>query len=105
MRISPEVMQSSKVNNTLMQGGDGFLEFGLFKLLLMLSIDAILQKVRLQATSNLMWGIKCDIRPYRQFLWQISVTRVIKTSQAWSKMQLRERIPDGLSQSRKYTWR
>lgn len=95
MRISPEVMEFQKVNNTQMQGGTGSWSLGYSNSYSLLSIDAILQKVRLQATSNLMWGIGATFVRIGNLV-TISVTRVIKNiASVVENARASERIPDG----------
>lgn len=95
MRISPEVMEFQKVNNTQMQGGTGSWSLGYSNSYSLLSIDAILQKVRLQATSNLMWGIGATFVRIGNLV-TISVTRVIKNiASVVENARANERIPDG----------
>lgn len=95
MRISPEVMEFQKVNNTQVQGGTGSWSLGYSNSYSLLSIDAILQKVRLQATSNLMWGIGATFVRIGNLV-TISVTRVIKNiASVVENARASERIPDG----------
>ncbi|MGO5579255.1 hypothetical protein ACTP1G_00870 [Streptococcus milleri] len=95
MRISPEVMEFQKVNNTQVQGGTGSWSLGYSNSYSLLSIDAILQKVRLQATSNLMWGIGATFVRIGNLV-TISVTRVIKNiASVVENARANERIPDG----------
>lgn len=95
MRISPEVMEFQKVNNTQMQSGTGSWSLGYSNSYSLLSIDAILQKVRLQATSSLMWGIGATFVRIGNLV-TISVTRVIKNiASVVENARASERIPDG----------
>lgn len=95
MRISPEVIEFQKVNNTQMQSGTGSWSLGYSNSYSLLSIDAILQKVRLQATSNLMWGIGATFVRIGNLV-TISVTRDIKNiADVAENARARERIPDG----------
>lgn len=95
MRISPEVIEFQKVNNTQMQSGTGSWSLGYSNSYSLLSIDAILQKVRLQATSNLMWGIGATFVRIGNLV-TISVTRVIKNiASVVENARANERIPDG----------
>lgn len=95
MRISPEVMEFQKVNNTQVQGGTGSWSLGYSNSYSLLSIDAILQKVRLQATSSLMWGIGATFVRIGNLV-TISVTRVIKNiASVVENARASERIPDG----------
>lgn len=95
MRISPEVIEFQKINNTQAQGGTGSWSLGYSNSYSLLSIDAILQKVRLQATSNLMWGIGATFVRIGNLV-TISVTRVIKNiASVVENARANERIPDG----------
>lgn len=95
MRISPEVIEFQKINNTQAQGGTGSWSLGYSNSYSLLSIDAILQKVRLQATSNLMWGVGATFVRIGNLV-TISVTRDIKNiADVVENARARERIPDG----------
>lgn len=95
MRISPEVIEFQKINNTQVQGGTGSWSLGYSNSYSLLSIDAILQKVRLQATSSLMWGIGATFVRIGNLV-TISVTRVIKNiASVVENARARERIPEG----------
>ena len=95
MRISPEVIEFQKINNTQAQGGTGSWSLGYSNSYSLLSIDAILQKVRLQATSSLMWGIGATFVRIGNLV-TISVTRVIKNiASVVENARASERIPDG----------
>lgn len=95
MRISPEVIEFQKVNYTQAQGGTGSWSLGYSNSYSLLSIDAILQKVRLQATSSLMWGIGATFVRIGNLV-TISVTRVIKNIESVvENARASERIPDG----------
>ena len=95
MRISPEVIEFQKINNTQVQGGTGSWSLGYSNSYSLLSIDAILQKVRLQATSSLMWGIGATFVRIGNLV-TISVTRVIKNiASVVENARASERIPDG----------
>lgn len=95
MRISPEVIEFQKVNYTQAQGGTGSWSLGYSNSYSLLSIDAILQKVRLQATSSLMWGIGATFVRIGNLV-TISVTRVIKNiASVVENARASERIPDG----------
>ena len=95
MRISPEVIEFQKVNYTQSQGGTGSWSLGYSNSYSLLSIDAILQKVRLQATSSLMWGIGATFVRIGNLV-TISVTRVIKNiASVVENARASERIPDG----------
>lgn len=95
MRISPEVIEFQKVNYTQAQGGTGSWSLGYSNSYSLLSIDAILQKVRLQATSSLMWGIGATFVRIGNLV-TISVTRVIKNiASVVENARASESIPDG----------
>lgn len=95
MRISPEVIEFQKINNTQAQGGTGSWSLGYSNSYSLLSIDAVLQKTRLQATSSLMWGIGATFVRIGNLV-TISVTRDIKNiADVSENARARERIPDG----------
>lgn len=95
MRISPEVIEFQKINNTQAQGGTGSWSLGYSNSYSLLSIDTVLQKTRLQATSSLMWGIGATFVRIGNLV-TISVTRVIKNiADVAENARARERIPDG----------
>lgn len=95
MRISPEVIEFQKINNTQAQGGTGSWSLGYSNSYSLLSIDTVLQKTRLQATSSLMWGIGATFVRIGNLV-TISVTRVIKNiASVVENAQASERIPDG----------
>lgn len=95
MRISPEVIEFQKVNYTQAQGGTGSWSLGYSNSYSLLSIDTVLQKTRLQATSSLMWGIGAAFVRIGNLV-TISVTRVIKNiADVAENARARERIPDG----------
>ena len=95
MRISPEVIEFQKINNTQAQGGTGSWSLGYSNSYSLLSIDAVLQKTRLQATSSLMWGIGATFVRIGNLV-TISVTRDIKNiADVAENARARERIPDG----------
>lgn len=95
MRISPEVIEFQKINNTQAQGGTGSWSLGYSNSYSLLSIDTVLQKTRLQATSSLMWGIGATFVRIGNLV-TISVTRVIRNiGSVTENEQARERIPDG----------
>lgn len=95
MRISPEVIEFQKVNYTQAQGGTGSWSLGYSNSYSLLSIDTVLQKTRLQATSSLMWGIGATFVRIGNLV-TISVTRVIKNiADVAENARARERIPDG----------
>lgn len=95
MRISPEVIEFQKINNTQAQGGTGSWSLGYSNSYSLLSIDAVLQKTRLQATSNLMFGVGATFVRIGNLV-TISVTRDIKNiSDVAENARARERIPDG----------
>lgn len=95
MRISPEVIEFQKINNTQAQGGTGSWSLGYSNSYSLLSIDTVLQKTRLQATSSLMWGIGATFVRIGNLV-TISVTRVIKNiADVVENARARERIPDG----------
>lgn len=95
MRISPEVIEFQKVNNTQVQGGTGSWSLGYSNSYSLLSIDTVLQKTRLQATSSLMWGIGATFVRIGNLV-TISVTRDIKNiADVAENARARERIPDG----------
>ncbi|MCW1075716.1 phage tail protein [Streptococcus anginosus] len=95
MRISPEVIEFQKINNTQAQGGTGSWSLGYSNSYSLLSIDAVLQKTRLQATSNLMFGVGATFVRIGNLV-TISVTRDIKNiSDVVENARARERIPDG----------
>lgn len=95
MRISPEVIEFQKVNYTQAQGGTGSWSLGYSNSYSLLSIDTVLQKTRLQATSSLMWGIGATFVRIGNLV-TISVTRVIKNiSSVVENARASERIPDG----------
>lgn len=95
MRISPEVIEFQKINNTQAQGGTGSWSLGYSNSYSLLSIDTVLQKTRLQATSSLMWGIGATFVRIGNLV-TISVTRDIKNiADVAENARARERIPDG----------
>ncbi|VUX03334.1 Uncharacterised protein [Streptococcus constellatus] len=95
MRISPEVIEFQKINNTQAQGGTGSWSLGYSNSYSLLSIDAVLQKTRLQATSNLMWGVGATFVRIGNLV-TISVTRDVKNiADVVENARARERIPDG----------
>lgn len=95
MRISPEVIEFQKINNTQAQGGTGSWSLGYSNSYSLLSIDTVLQKTRLQATSSLMWGIGATFVRIGNLV-TISVTRVIKNiASVVENARASERIPDG----------
>ncbi|VTY23495.1 hypothetical protein [Streptococcus anginosus] len=95
MRISPEVIEFQKINNTQAQGGTGSWSLGYSNSYSLLSIDTVLQKTRLQATSSLMWGIGATFVRIGNLV-TISVTRVIKNiGDVVENARALERIPDG----------
>lgn len=95
MRISPEVIEFQKINNTQAQGGTGSWSLGYSNSYSLLSIDTVLQKTRLQATSSLMWGIGAAFVRIGNLV-TISVTRVIKNiASVVENARASERIPDG----------
>jgi hypothetical protein len=95
MRISPEVIEFQKINNTQAQGGTGSWSLGYSNSYSLLSIDTVLQKTRLQATSSLMWGIGATFVRIGNLV-TISVTRVIKNiGDVVENERALERIPDG----------
>ena len=95
MRVSPEVMEFQKINHTQAQGGTGSWSLGYSNSYSMLSIDVALQKIRLQATSNLMWGIGATFVRIGNLV-TISVTRIITNiAQIVENARASERIPDG----------
>ena len=95
MRISPEVIEFQKINHTQAQGGTGSWSLGYSNSYSLLSIDAVLQKTRLQATSSLMWGIGATFVRIGNLV-TISVTRDIKNiADVAENARARERIPDG----------
>lgn len=95
MRISPEVIEFQKINNTQAQGGTGSWSLGYSNSYSLLSIDTVLQKTRLQATSSLMWGIGATFVRIGNLV-TISVTRVIKNIASMvENARASERIPDG----------
>lgn len=95
MRISPEVIEFQKINNTQAQGGTGSWSLGYSNSYSLLSIDAVLQKTRLQATSSLMRGIGATFVRIGNLV-TISVTRDIKNiADVAENARARERIPDG----------
>ena len=95
MRISPEVIEFQKINNIQTQGGTGSWSLGYSNSYSLLSIDTVLQKTRLQATSSLMWGVGATFVRIGNLV-TISVTRVIKNiADVAENARARERIPDG----------
>lgn len=95
MRISPEVIEFQKINHTQAQGGTGSWSLGYSNSYSLLSIDTVLQKTRLQATSSLMWGIGATFVRIGNLV-TISVTRVIKNiGDVVENARALERIPDG----------
>lgn len=95
MRISPEVIEFQKVNYTQTQGGTGSWSLGYSNSYSLLSIDAVLQKTRLQATSNLMWGVGATFVRIGNLV-TISVTRDVKNiADVVENARARERIPEG----------
>lgn len=95
MRISPEVIEFQKINNTQAQGGTGSWSLGYSNSYSLLSIDTVLQKTRLQATSSLMWGIGATFVRIGNLV-TISVTRVIRNIASMvENARASERIPDG----------
>lgn len=95
MRVSPEVMEFQKINHTQAQGGTGSWSLGYSNSYSMLSIDVALQKIRLQATSNLMWGVGATFVRIGNLV-TISVTRIITNiAQIVENARASERIPDG----------
>ena len=95
MRISPEVIEFQKINNTQAQGGTGSWSLGYSNSYSLLSIDAVLQKTRLQATSNLMWGVGATFVRIGNLV-TISVTRDVKNiADVAENARARERIPEG----------
>lgn len=95
MRISPEVIEFQKINNTQAQGGTGSWALGYSNSYSLLSIDTVLQKTRLQAYSDLMWGIGATFVRIGNLV-TISVTRVIKNIASVTENELaKEKIPDG----------
>lgn len=95
MRISPEVIEFQKINNTQALGGTGSWSLGYSNSYSLLSIDTVLQKTRLQATSSLMWGIGATFVRIGNLV-TISVTRDIKNiADVAENARARERIPDG----------
>lgn len=95
MRISPEVIEFQKINDIQARGGTGSWSLGYSNSYSLLSIDAVLQKTRLQATSSLMWGIGATFVRIGNLV-TISVTRDIKNiADVAENARARERIPDG----------
>lgn len=95
MRISPEVIEFQKINSAQAQGGTGSWSLGYSNSYSLLSIDTVLQKTRLQATSSLMWGIGATFVRIGNLV-TISVTRVIKNiGDVVENARALERIPDG----------
>ena len=95
MRVSPEVMEFQKINYAQAQGGTGSWSLGYSNSYSMLSIDVALQKIRLQATSNLMWGVSATFVRIGNLV-TISVTRIITNiNQIVENARASERIPNG----------
>lgn len=95
MRVSPEVMEFQKINYAQVQGGTGSWSLGYSNSYSMLSIDVALQKIRLQATSNLMWGVSATFVRIGNLV-TISVTRIITNiNQIVENARASERIPNG----------
>lgn len=95
MRISPEVIEFQKINNTQAQGGTGSWSLGYSNSYSLLSIDTVLQKTRLQAASSLMWGVGATFVRIGNLV-TISVTRDVKNiADVAENARARERIPEG----------
>lgn len=95
MQVSPDVISYQRLNYSLKGGGTGSWDLAYSNGYSALNIDTVNQKIRLQAESDLMWGVNATFLRIGNLV-TVSVTRIIcNINEIIENGKARERIPSG----------